>query len=79
MNLAYKVDGERGNCNIKARANELRNDGYMIDFAIKIKGSLHGYICDGKQSTPYMAKKKTKEERDRIIAEWKSRQGYSSV
>lgn len=43
MNRVYRIGEERGNCNIKARIHELRQEGHDIPEAIHIKGTLYGY------------------------------------
>lgn len=43
MDRVYRIGEDRGNCNIKARIDELRNEGNDIPKATHIKGTLYGY------------------------------------
>jgi hypothetical protein len=57
MERAYKIDREKaGNCNIKARIDDLRNDGYIIPQARRVRNrgkGVFGYVLLGKQKEPY--------------------------
>lgn len=57
MGYAYKIRDEKaGNCRIPSRIDDLRQEGYIIPKAQKVKGRGQGvfaYILKGKQDAPY--------------------------
>lgn len=57
MDYAYKIREEKaGNCNIKARIDDLRKEGWIIPTAHHIKGGVYAYVIIGKQDEPYYIK-----------------------